>query len=387
MINRSRTRRCGALIAALALVVAACGDDDDAAENDEPTPTEGSSNADADAADDDGDDGDDGDDAGAGGDTDEGGATTDPPAEADAEIDGTITIIVPANAGGGFDIAARSLQPAIAETAGNDVVVQNLPGAGGAIGAERLFSEDADGTTMMIVSRSISALPYTGTPEIDPVTDMAPVGVTHQDVAALTVRADAEYQTIDEFLAYAAENPGEILIGTSGTGGVWHAAGLTLAREAGVEFSFIQYDGGSAAGNALIAGEIDAVTIGAPETRPFIESGDAVMLGVMGAERSALYPDVPTFQESGVDVEYVVWRGYVVDSETPDDVRLALSELVEEAAASETNQTAMANAGFETTWIGPDEFGMLISDEDEQFRELFGGEAFVVSEPERVAGS
>jgi tripartite-type tricarboxylate transporter receptor subunit TctC len=317
---------------------------------------------------------------------DNGGQTASAGAPAAGEWPGSLAVYIPAAPGGGFDIAVRALQEPLADELGASVVPTNVEGAGGSIAATEMLGLPADGTSAMIVSRSISALPYTGSPEIDPVEDLAPLGVTHQDVSALTVPADAPYQTVDDFIQYAKDNPGGVTIGHSGVGGVWHAAALMLARENGVEFSFVPYDGGSAVGAALLAGEIDAMTIGAPETRPFVEGGDATMLAVMGEERSALYPDVPTLIEEGIDVTYSVWRGYVTSAETPDDVRMELSKRLEAAAASDANQEAMTTAGFETTWIGPEEFGALIVEEDELIRELFEGEDFMTTMPERLAG-
>lgn len=301
---------------------------------------------------------------------------------ADGEWPGQVSVYIPAAPGGGFDIAVRALQAPLTEALGESIVPTNVEGAGGAIAASEMIDLPGDGTSMMIVSRSISAVPYTGTPDIDPVEDLAPLGVTHQDVAALTVPADAPYQSVEDFLAYAQDNT--ITIGHSGVGGVWHAAALLLADEAGVEFEFVPYDGGAAVGAALLAGEIDAMTIGAPETRPFVEGGDATMLAVMGEERSSLYPDVPTMEEEGVPVTYSVWRGYVVDAETPEDLRLEMAARLEAAATSEANLEAMSEAGFETTWIGPEEFGELIVEEDELIRELFADEDFMTTMPERL---
>lgn len=304
-------------------------------------------------------------------------------APAEGTWPGQVSVYIPAAPGGGFDIAVRALQEPLSEELGVNVVPTNVEGAGGAIAASEMLGQPADGTSMMIVSRSISAVPYTGSPEIDPVTVLAGLGVTHQDVSALSVPADAPYQTVEEFIEYAEDNPGEITIGHSGVGGVWHAAALLLAREAGLEFSFVPYDGGSAVGAALLAGEIDAMTIGAPESRPFIEGGDAVMLGVMGEERSPLYPDVPTLMEEGVDVTYSVWRGYVTNADTPEEVRAEMSARLEAAAESDANQEAMTTAGFETTWIGPEEFQALIEEEDELIRELFADEDFITTTPAR----
>jgi tripartite-type tricarboxylate transporter receptor subunit TctC len=293
-----------------------------------------------------------------------------------------LTIYIPAAPGGGFDIAVRAMQPHIADSIGNDVIPENIEGAGGAVAAEQMLSEPADGTSMMVVSRTIMSVPYTGTPELDPLHDLKALGVTHEDAAALSVAADAPYDTIEEFIEYAQENT--VTIGTSGEGGVWHAAGVILERALGVDFEFIPYGGGAPAGQAAASGEVDAVTIGAPETLPFIENEELKMLGVMGEERVDLYPDVPTFVEEGYDdAVYIVWRGFLVHGETPDDVRDELAARVEQAVTTDESITAMEDAGFVPTWQGPSELQSFMEEEDVLFQEIFAETGVIVSEPER----
>lgn len=304
---------------------------------------------------------------------------------AEGEWNGDLTVYVPAAAGGGFDIMVRGMQDQLAQTLGSSVVVTNVTGASGAIAAAEMLDQPVDGTSMMVVSRSISSVPYSGSPDIDPVEDFAPLGVTVQDVSALTVRADAPYQSVEEFIEYAEQNPGEVQIGHSGVGSVWHAAGLLLEDAAGVEFSFVPYDGGSASNAALLAGEIDAVLNGPSETRPITDGGDAVTLGILGDERSPSLPDVPTLQEEGVDVTYYVWRGYVVSAETPEPIQEELAARLEQAATSDEYVSAMQDVGFDTTWIPADEFAQLIVEEDELVRELFEGEDFMTTMPERLS--
>lgn len=308
-------------------------------------------------------------------------ADEDAPDEGEAWSD-PLTIYIPAAPGGGFDIAVRAMQPHIADSIGNDVIPENIEGAGGAVAAEQMLSEPADGTSMLVTSRTIMSVPYTGTPELDPLNELKALGVTHEDAAALSVAADAPYDTIEEFIEYAQENT--VTIGTSGEGGVWHSAGVILEQALGVDFEFIPYGGGSPAGQAAASGEVDAVTIGAPETLPFIENEELKMLGVMGEERVDLYPDVPTFVEEGYDdAVYIVWRGFLVHGDTPDDVRDELAARVEEAVTSEESMAAMEDAGFVPTWQGPDELQSFMEEEDVLFQEIFADTGVVVSEPER----
>lgn len=359
------------LLLVLAVVGAACGSEDDGETGAEPDGEE--------VAADDSDDETEPDDSEA--DADE----TDEADDADAAgeaWDSPLTVYIPAAPGGGFDIAVRAMQPYIAEAIGNDVIPENLEGAGGAVAAEQMLSQPADGTSMMVVSRTIMSVPYTGTPELDPLNDLQPLGVTHEDVAALSVAADAPFDTVEEFVAYAQENT--VRIGTSGEGGVWHAAGVILEEALGVDFEFIPYGGGSPAGQAAASGEVDAVTIGAPETLPFIENGELKMLAVMDAERVDLYPDVPTFPEEGYDdAQYKVWRGFMIHGETPQDVRDELAARVEAAVTGADSIAAMEDAGFVPTWEGPDTLQSYMEDEDVQFQQIFDGTGVIVSQPER----
>jgi tripartite-type tricarboxylate transporter receptor subunit TctC len=295
---------------------------------------------------------------------------------------GPLTVYIPAAPGGGFDIAVRAMQPYIADALGTDVIPENIEGAGGAIAAEQMLSQPADGTSMLVTSRTIMSVPYTGTPEFDPLNELKALGVTHEDVAALSVAADAPYDTIEEFVAYAQENT--VRIGTSGEGGVWHAAGVILEQALGVDFEFIPYGGGAPAGQAAASGEVEAVTIGAPETLGFIENGDLKMLGVMSAERVDLYPDVPTFAESGYeDAMYSVWRGFLVHGDTPDDVRDELAARIEQAVTNQGSIEAMTQAGFVPTWQGPADLQAHMEEEDVLFQEIFADTGVIVSQPER----
>ena len=348
------------LLMVLALVGAACAGDE-GEEASEPTDEEATPEPDDEAN-----DADNGEDA----------ATTDEGWEE------PLTVYIPAAPGGGFDIAVRAMQPYIADAIGNDVIPENVEGAGGAVAAEQMISEPADGTSMMVVSRTIMSVPYTGTPELDPLHDLMPVGVTHEDVAALSAPVDAPYDTVEEFVEYAQQN--SVTIGTSGEGGVWHAAGVVLEQALGVDFDYIPYDGGSPAGQAAAAGEVDAVTIGAPETLPFIENEDLKMIAVMDDEQVDLYPDVPTFAEEGYEnAMYTVWRGFLVHGDTPDDVRDGLASRLEEAVTSDESINGMVDAGFVPTWDGAEEMQQSMEDEDELFQQIFEGTGVIVSEPER----
>jgi tripartite-type tricarboxylate transporter receptor subunit TctC len=306
-------------------------------------------------------------------------------ADADEPWPSPLTIYVPAPAGGGFDILVRALQPMLEEEMGNSIVVENIEGAGGAVAGQQMLSEPSDGSRIMIVSRTIMGVPYTGTPEVDPLTVFAPLGMVSEDVSAVTVPVDSPNESIEDFIEAARENPGGLQVGNSGIGSVWHSAALLLQRDAEVEFDHVPYQGGAPAAAALAAGELDAITTGAPEVVGLVDAGEARVLAVMGEERSHLFPDTPTLIEEGHDVVYAVWRGFVTNADVPGDVQEQLVERIERAVTSDEYAEAMAELGFEVEYRTPDEALELMEEEDVTFRELYEGADFMNTEPERIA--
>jgi len=123
------------------------------------------------------------------------------------------------------------------------------------------------------------------------------------DPAALTVKKDAPYNTVEEFIAYAKDHPGEISIGNSGPGSVWHIAAGLLAEKADIEVKYVPYDGAAPAITALVGDHIQAVSVSPAEVQGQVEAGDLKILGVMNSERVPAFPDVPTFEELGYDIK------------------------------------------------------------------------------------
>lgn len=302
----------------------------------------------------------------------------------EVSFDRPVTIYIPTPPGGSFDIVARALVPPLEEELGTTVLPVNIDGGSGAVAAARLAADPADGYQMLIASRTISSLPYIGAPQVDPLADFAPVGVVVKDVAGLTVPDDAPYDSVDEFVSYVEGNPGDVRVGTSGVGSVWHAAGLLFAEAAGgLEMEYVPYPGGSDAGNAVASDEIEATTISPAESRAMVEAGRAKMLAVMSEERSPLFPDVPTLDEEGIDFEYSVWRGLVAKKGTPDEVLAALETAVKSAAASQSFKDAMSQAGVEVSYEDAEALQNHLEEEDKLVQDVFGPLGILTTQPER----
>src|SRR5699024_518251 len=225
-----------------------------------------------------------------------------------------------------------------------------------------------DGYTATMVIAELAMYEHLGTSPLTP-DDFKPVALINYDQAALTVPADAPYDTIGEFIEYAKEHQGEISVGNAGPGSIWHVAAVNLENAADIELNHIPYEGAAPAVTSLAGNHIDAVTVSPAEVRTQLEAGSVKVLAVMSEERQDLIPDVPTLSEEGIDAEPVgTWRGITVPSETPDEVVEILEEKFVSAAQEEEFTDFMNKNGLGVQVKGSEEFGKFM----EENRELFG---------------
>ncbi len=269
--------------------------------------------------------------------------------------DKDITAICPWSAGGGTDTILRALAKESEPFLGKGITVTNKTGGGGAVGHGAGISAKPDGYTVTMVTFEILSLPPQG---LVPFTykDYDMLMRVNMDPAALTVPVDAPYNTVAEFIAYAKAHPGEINIGHSGPGSVWQIAGGIMAEKAGIDVKFVPYDGAAPAVTALVGKHIQAVSVSPAEVQGQIEAGALKMLGVMSAERTAIFPDVPTMKESGLDVVFGTWRGLGVPKGTPDEVKAILSDAFKKGMESESFQQFAKNTGLGLAYMPGKEF-------------------------------
>jgi tripartite-type tricarboxylate transporter receptor subunit TctC len=161
--------------------------------------------------------------------------------------------------------------------------------------------------------------------------DFEPLMRVNSDPAALTVKADAPYKSLQEFIAYAKSHPGEITIGNSAPGSVWHIAAGLMAEKTGVDVKHVPFDGAQPAVTALVGGHIKAVSVSVPEVRSQAQAGNLKILGVMDTVRDPLFPDVPTFKEQGVDVVFYTWRGMGLPKGVPAEVKAKIAGCYKQA--------------------------------------------------------
>lgn len=232
-----------------------------------------------------------------------------------------ITVIIPKAPGGGTDVSTRGLLQYLKKNVeGANFVPTNKPDGGGVTGMVETANAKADGYTLGMVTVELAMFPHQ---DKSPVTyeNFAPICAPIAAPAALVVPADAPYNSLDEFVAYTKEHDGELQIGNSGMGAIWHIAAVQFEKEFDVKFKHIPYPNGSAdIAAALAGGHIDATIADPSNFKSQVDAGALKILAIMAGERSNLYPEVPTFKELGHDMTIRAWAVLVAPKDTPADV-------------------------------------------------------------------
>ncbi len=246
-----------------------------------------------------------------------------PLAQAAAYPERPLRLVVPGGAGGAPDLLCRVMGAALAKALGQPVVIDNKPGASGIIATTEMVRAAPDGYTLgyanvgtLAINRSLYAkLPY------DPERQLAPVAMTGFVQNALVVRNELPVHSVPELVAHLKKNPGKLTMASAGNGTTSHLGGELFKSMTGTFMLHVPYRGSISAIQDLIGGGVDVMFDNLSSISPFIESGRLRALAVTGAQRSPLFPKLPTVQESGVPgYETVAWGGMVVPAGTPADI-------------------------------------------------------------------
>lgn len=280
-----------------------------------------------------------------------------------------ITIVVPYSPGGASDMTARIFAAELEKVVEKPVIVSNKTGASGSIGLEFVKNSDPDGYTiafMPVESTMINALGFT-----DLTTDdFKFIGRAMTIPAAVTVRKDSPFNTLQELLDYAVANPGELKTGNSGTGSIWHVAAAQLEQACGAKFTHVPFEGGAPAVAALLGENIDLVTVSPSEVKSAVDGGELKILAVLGDKRSSSFPDIQTASEQGIDVVVQAWGGFAVPKDTPDDVVKSLDEFSEKALNTTALKDFLKERGFEHSYLDGSDMDEVAKSELEMFSKL-----------------
>jgi tripartite-type tricarboxylate transporter receptor subunit TctC len=286
-----------------------------------------------------------------------------------------ITLVVAFGAGGTTDIIARIAAEALSQRLGQPIVIDNRPGAGGRAGTLHGSTLPADGYHLVTASTGTHAISILVQPDIgfDPREDFQYVGLIAETPYVMAVRSDSEFQTVQDVIDYARENPGELNFGTAGVGSATHLAAELFLDIADVEMEHIPYDGSAPSSAALVGGEIEILFASFPGVIGHVINEEARVLGVGTTRRVPQVPDVPTMQEAGLEgYEATLWVGFSVPAGVPDDILQRLhSELKDIVENDEqVQQRLIDNGAAPATSESPEEMMELVRSNVETYRPL-----------------
>lgn len=277
-----------------------------------------------------------------------------------------IHLVVPFPASGTTDIVARFVAAELGKSLGQQIVVENRPGAGGNIGTDFVAKSTPDGYTFVMgtvgthaINTSLYAkLPY------DPVKDFAPVTLVASVPNVLEVNPALPVKTVNELITYAKANPGKLNFASSGNGTSIHLSGELFKAMTGVDMLHIPYKGSAPAVTDLIAGQANLMFDNLPSSIAYIKSGRLRAIAVTTLKRSPALPDVPTINESGVPgFEASSWFGVLAPAGTPKEIVNRLHDEIVKALHTPRLKNSLLSQGAEPIGDTPEEFADYISAE------------------------
>lgn len=265
-----------------------------------------------------------------------------------------ITFIIPFGTGGGTDIAGRFFIAAIDEQIEDvNMIPKNVPGPAGSTGAKELYNSDPDGYTFLIAPAAYPVANITGKLEYT-YEDYTQVAQFAKSNMALFVQADSPYNTVDDLVAAAKAQPGELKFGAS-MGTLLHFATLGFEEHYDIEFAKVAIGGATPMAPELQSGRIVGFIAAVGVGKPLVDSGDFRALAVYGDERNGALPDVQTFTELGSPYSFTQNLGVWAPKDTPQEIIDLIAEAAEKACAEEGFVSNMSNVGQKVSYLnGPD---------------------------------
>ncbi len=282
-----------------------------------------------------------------------------------------VSVVVPFPAGGSTDTIARMLAVPLNEKLGQPFVIDNRPGATGAIGATMVKRAPADGYTLMVASIGVYAvnpflqknLPY------DPAKDFDLLTVAVRAPNVLVTKPDFPAKNLQELVAYMKKNPGKVAFATSGAGSSDHLTAALFWQKSGTEGLHVPYKGGAPAISDLLAGQVDVSFQNVNAVLQHIRSGKLKALAVTGDQRSPVLPNVPTMAEGGVKgVDVYSWQAVAAPRGLPKEVKARLHAALVSALAEPQMRQKLAESGFEVVANTPEQFDQFEKQELQRWK-------------------
>ena len=284
----------------------------------------------------------------------------------------SLRLVIPFAPGGGTDILARVIAPKLSDVLGQQVVVENKPGASSIIGSQIVAQAAPDGYTLMMVDSSIyvnpglrTELPYDTLKDFTPIVHMAVAPVI------LVVHPTVPAQTLAELIALGKAKPESLLYGSGGNGSSPHMAGELFNIASGVPITHVPYKGTGEALSAVLAGQVPLTYSGISSVRQAVEAGRLRALALTGAQRNAALPSVPTFAESGLpSVDCSSHWGMLGPAGMSPEVVAKLNAAVNQVLADAAIKERIAALGYDVAGGAPAAYTTLLEVEIEKWRKV-----------------
>jgi tripartite-type tricarboxylate transporter receptor subunit TctC len=282
-----------------------------------------------------------------------------------------IRLVVGFTPSGGVDINARLLGPKLTEYLGQQVIIENRPGAGTNIANELVAKSAPDGYTLLVNTAAVAInlslykkVPYEAR-------DFTPISILSMSPNILVVHTSVPAKTVKEFIALAKSRPGQLNYSSSGSGTTQHLSGELFNLRTGIKMVHVPYRGSAPSLTALISGEVGASFANIPVISAHVKAGRLRPLANLGPKRSDQLPEVPTMKEAGISgVEVVVWYGIFAPAATPHEVVAKLGDAIARAARAPDMQRKLQDLGAEPVGNTPEEFGKLYREEVTRWAEV-----------------
>ena len=278
--------------------------------------------------------------------------------------DHSIKMIVPFAAGGGTDVLARIIAQNLNSKWGQPVVVENQPGASGAIGTRAVMKAAPDGYTLLMASTGALMAVSAGAEGAGPFdvnTVLTPIVIGAAPPYLLVASPTLPVKTTAELISYGRGKPEGLSFGSSGVGAASHLSGLLFGGETGIKLLHVPYRGTGPAVTDLLGGRIDLMFAPGPVVQQFVQSGQLKALGVTDTQRSKFYPDVPVVADAVPGYESVGWFGLLAPPNTPPEIVRKLNDVIVAAMQTQEFRDHLATLGAEPKPLTPEEFGGYIN--------------------------
>ena len=281
----------------------------------------------------------------------------------------TVRVIVPFSPGGAVDGPTRAIAHEVGKRLGQQVAVENRPGAGATIGTEAVAKAPADGYTLLLASQTnaISATLYAKL-SFNPIDDFAPISLLGREPGVLVVHPAFPARSVAELIAYVKQNPGRVDYASSGNGSGQHLFAALFNSMAGIRMNHVPYRGSGQATTDVISGTVPLSFPGLSSMLGHIRNGKLRPLGVTGIRRSPSLPEVPTLDEAGVKgYSAYVWMGLMAPRNTPPAVLARLNRELLAVLGTPEVKTYFDNAAIEAVGSTPAEFTSFFREEKERW--------------------